>query len=106
MKRQSSEGPLVAFVVGGPACGYSLFPFAGVVLQSAGSHGGRVLTCGSRALHGGKAEGAGRTPEPVKPTRRDVKPMPRLVLPLNQRQEKYPAIPPLHVSLFVCLTDC
>lgn len=76
------------------------------MLQSAGSHGGRVLTCGSRALHGGKAEGAGRTPEPVKPTRGDVKLMPRLVFPLNQRQEKYPAIPPLHVSLFVCLTDC
>lgn len=106
MKRRSSEGPLVAFVIGGPACGYSFFPSAGVVLQSAGSHGGRVLTCGTWALHAGKVEGVGRTPEPVKPTCGDLKPMPRLVLPLNQHQEKYPAIPPLHVSLFVCLTDC
>lgn len=104
MKRRSSEGPLVAFVVGGSACGYLRFPFAGVVLQSAESHGGRALTCGSRALHAGKAEGAGRTPEPVKPTRGDLKPMPRLVLPLNQRQKKYPAIPhSAHLSL--CLSD-
>lgn len=98
MKRRSSEGPLVAFVVGGPACGYSLFPFAGVVLQSAGSHGGRVLTCGSRALHGGKAEGAGRTPEPVKPTRGDVKPMPRLVFPLKINVRK-------NIQLFLLCTS-
>lgn len=98
MKRRSSEGPPVAFVVEGPACGYLLFPVAGVVLQSAGSHGGRVLTCGSQALHAGKAEGAGRTPEPVKPTRGDLKPMPRLVLPLNQRQENY-------IQLFLLCTS-
>lgn len=85
-----------------PACGYVL-ALAGVVLQSVGrSDGGRVRTCSSRALHSGNTEGK---PEPVKPTHRDVKLMPRLLLPFNQNREKkkksLPIVPRLLLSLSV-----
>ena len=54
-------------------------------------------------------------PEPVKPTHRDVKLMPRLLLPFNQNPEKkvelFPCLPSslsfsLSVSCSVCLTGC
>ena len=84
-----------------PACGYVL-ALAGVVLQSVGrSDGGRVRTCSSRALHSGNTEGK---PEPVKPTHRDVKLMPRLLLPFNQnREKKKSSYSSTSASLFVCL---
>lgn len=79
---------------------------AGVVLQGAGpmGGGGRVTTCGSQALHSGNPEGK---PEPVKPTRHNVRLMARLLLPFNQKHEKKrPSCFPVCISVCRCLLLC
>lgn len=69
--------------------------FTGIMLQSDGSDGGRVLYLQLWGFTQRKRRVGG------KPTHSHVELMPRLLLPLNQSPEKHPAFPPRSPS--VCL---
>lgn len=81
--------------------GYVL-ALAGVVLQSVGRMVGVRLPAVPRFLHHGTHRGK---PEPVEPTHRDAKLMPRLLLPFNQNLENKPSyFPHCLISLSTALS--
>lgn len=83
------------------ACGFSLSspsspPLQALCFSRMGQMVGVCFTCSSEALRSGssKAESGWGAGGYLEPTHSDVELMPRLLLPLNQSLEKYPAFPP------------